>query len=64
MAKHKAPTLPPMYREQPREYCGKPSRAYFDPSKQCAPVEPKRHADVTGDAATNTGGMRPQGENK
>lgn len=33
---------------------------WFDPSKGCAPREPKRHANCDGDASTHTGGMRPQ----
>lgn len=48
---------------KPPEHCGKPDRSFFDPSKMVAQPQPKRHADPVGDAETNTGGMRRQGEN-
>lgn len=41
-----------------REYCGKPERNWFDPSKTVPAPQPKRHADLEGDHAANPDGMR------
>lgn len=35
---------------------------WFDPSKTRAPIEPKRHAGLTGDTEANSGGMRENQE--